>query len=145
MSIHTESISHVQDHHSPARRQYVRPALPVDCPPTPQHWDRTSRDGDLDVSEEDGYVLSANGEGSISGAFVPCDPLSAIRRARLGRLRVKPLVLHRRRVLGITTSAISPNSTVSAYLFSSHPHLPTNHSSLTINLRSALLPRLPHP
>jgi hypothetical protein len=121
MSIHhtADSVSraHHQDH-SPARRRYPRPAaLRVDCPPTPHHWDLTSRDGDhLDVSEEDGYVLSANGEGSTSGVFMPCDPLSAVRRARLGRLRVKPMVLlHRRRVLGITTS---PNTTVSAYFLS---------------------------
>lgn len=129
--IHTDSISRGghsladQDQSSPARRQYIRPALRlVDCPPTPPHWDLVSRKGD--VSEEDGYILSANGEGSTSGVFVPCDPLSAVRRARAGRLRIKPTVLQRRRVLlGITTSPISPTHAVSA----SSSHLPTNHSS----------------
>ncbi|KAF8483692.1 hypothetical protein DFH94DRAFT_723554 [Russula ochroleuca] len=133
----TESVSRAhgghsltnQDQSSPARRQYIRPALLlVDYSPTPRHWDLASRKSDhLDVSEEDGYILSANGEGSTSGVFVPCEPLSAVRRARAGRLRVKPTVLHRRRILlGITTSPISPTAAVSA---SSSSHLPTNHSS----------------
>jgi hypothetical protein len=94
-----------QEHPSPVRRQYIRPALRIDCPPTPKHWDLASRVSNLDVREEDGYILSANGEESTSGAFVPCEPLSAIRRARPGRiLRIKPHVLHRRRISGITTS-----------------------------------------
>ena len=114
---------------SPARRQYVRPALRLDCPPTPRHWDLASKaSSDLDVSEEDGYVLSANGEGSTSGVFVPCEPLSAIRRARPGRLRVKPQVLHRRRVSGITVLPPINPTAVSASASSHHP-LPTNHSS----------------
>jgi hypothetical protein len=120
---------HDQDQASPARRQYVRPALRlVDCPPTPPHWDLASRKSDpcLDVSEADGYILSANGEGSTSGVFVPCDPLSAVRRARAGHLRTKPTGLPRRRVLlGITTSPTSPTHAVSA----SSSHLPTSHSS----------------
>jgi hypothetical protein len=149
MSIHTESISRARalnsghhDHDSPARRHYIRPAaLRVDCPLTPQHWDLTSRDGEHDVSEEDGYVLSANGEGSTSGVFMPCEPLSAVRRARLGRLRVKPTVLlHRRRAMGITTSPISPTATVSTYFLSSVSHLPTN--SPLLNGQSPLSPPL---
>jgi hypothetical protein len=131
-SIHSESSSlsrgsgrHPPPPHSPPRRQYIRPALRIDCPPTPtttpKHWDLASRVSNLDVREEDGYVLSANGEGSTSGVFVPCEPLSAVRRARRpGRLlRIKSTALHRRRVWGITTtSPISP-TTVSAYtLFS---------------------------
>jgi len=93
--------------YSPTRRPYVRPALWFDRPPAPQHWDLASGDDDLDIGEEDGYILSANGEGSASGVLVPCEPLSAVRCARPGRLRVKPWVLHRRRVLGITTSPAS--------------------------------------
>lgn len=139
MSVRTDSISpaHVlnsgpspsgEDQASPARRQYIRPALRLDCPPTPKHWDVASKaSSDLDVSEEDGYVLSANGEGSTSGVFVPCDPLSAVRRARPGRLRVKSHILHRRRISGITP--INPTIAVSASSSSSHLHLPTNHSS----------------
>ena len=130
--------------HSPARRQYIRPALRIDCPPStttpkPKHWDLASRVSNLDVKEEDGYVLSANGEEYTSGVFVPCEPLSAISRARPGprRLRIKPMVLHRRRISGITTSPISPTS-VSAHIslslitniHSLSPiYLPTNHSS----------------
>ena len=134
-SIHSESSvsrTHVlvnsnhppnQEHHSPARRQYIRPALWIDCPPTPKHWDLTSRASNMDVREEDGYILSANGEESTSGVFVPCEPLSAVRlvrRARQGRLRIKP-VLQRRHISGITTSRMSP-TTVSAFSpsFSSH-------------------------
>ena len=113
-----------QGHHSPARRQYIRPSsLRIDCPPTPKHWDLASRVSNLDVREEDGYVLSANGEGSTSGVFVPCEPLSAVRRARPGRVRIKPMVLHRRRISGITTSPINPTA-VSA---SSHPSFSLNH------------------
>lgn len=102
-----------QEHHSPARRQYIRPpALRIDCPPTtPKHWDLASRVGNLDVREEDGYVLSANGEEFTSGVFVPCEPLSAVRRARRpGRLRIKSMAFHRRRISGITTSPISPTA-----------------------------------
>jgi hypothetical protein len=134
------SIGHPnQEHHhshSPARRQqYIRPpALRIDCPPTltptptptPKHWDLASRVGNLDVREEDGYVLSANGEEFTSGVFVPCEPLSAVRLARRpGRLRIKPMPFHRRRISGITTSPISP-TTVSAY-FSLPLLLLTNH------------------
>ena len=132
-SIHSESSvsrTHVlvngnhppnQEHHSPARRQYIRPALLVDCPSTtPKHWDLASRVSNPDVREEDGYVLSANGEGSTSGVFVPCEPLSAVRRARQGRLRIKPM-LQRRRILGITTSRISPTAvSTSSPSFSPH-------------------------
>jgi hypothetical protein len=59
MPIYTESVSraHVLNSghspnqgHSPAQRQYIRPALRVDCPPAPQHWDLASRDSDLGVS-----------------------------------------------------------------------------------------------
>ncbi|KAI0295269.1 hypothetical protein BC826DRAFT_1185481 [Russula brevipes] len=148
MSVNADS-DHLFDS---TRRPYIRPAAVwVDCSPVPQHWDLlTSEIKDLDISEEDGYVLSANGEGSTSGVFVPCEPLSAIRRARPGRLRIKPLVLHRRRVVGITTSPISP--TVSS------PSLPLPPiTSLTLDIQpppslprasgsavaSLLLPRRP--
>jgi hypothetical protein len=102
-------------HQSPHRRQYIRPALRIDCPPstpTPKHWDLASRVSNLDVTEEDGYVLSAIGEEFTSGVFVPCEPLSAVRRARPGpvRLRIKPTILHRRRISGIATSPISPTA-----------------------------------
>lgn len=137
------SSGHHQEHHSPARRQYIRPpALRIDCPPpTPKHWDLSSRVSNLDIREEDGYILSANGEESTSGAFVPCEPLSAIRRARPGRiLRIKPHLLHRRRISGITTSPAVSASSLSSPSFSLitikihiHSHLPnnlpTNHSS----------------
>lgn len=110
-----------QEHHSPARRQYIRPALLIDCPPTPKHWDLASRVSNMDVREEDGYILSANGEEYTSGVFVPCEPLSAVRRARPGRVRIRPMALHRRRISGITTS-ISPTS-VSASSSPSHQSL----------------------
>lgn len=123
-----------QEHHhsqSPVRKQqYTRPPpLRIDCPPkllpTPKHWDLASRVSNLDVREEDGYVLSANGEEFTSGVFVPCEPLSAVRLARRpGRLRIKPTAFNRRRISGITTSPISP-TTVSAYFFSLLPV--TNH------------------
>jgi len=119
-SIHSDGHPPIQEHqhHSPARRQYIRPALRIDCPPppTPNHWDLASRVSNLDVREEDGYVLCANGEESTSGVFVPCEPLSAVSRARPGprRLRIKPMVLHRRRISGITTSPISPTSVYSS-------------------------------
>jgi len=88
------------------RRPYVCPPLWVHRPSVPQHWDLATGDKHIDISEEDGYVLSANGEGPTQGAIVPCEPLSAIRRARPGRLRInKPWILHRRRVSGITTSS----------------------------------------
>jgi hypothetical protein len=132
----TTTTSQNQEHHSPARRQYIRPAaLRIDCPPstpTPKHWDLASRVGNMDVREEDGYVLSANGEESTSGVFVPCEPLSAVRRARpgrlTGRLRIKPMVLHRRRILGITTSPISPTAVSERLLSSSHLSLIFIHS-----------------
>ena len=99
------------------RRPYVCPPLWVHRPSVPQHWDLASGDKHLDISEEDGYVLSANGEleGPTLGAIVPCEPLSAVRRARPGRLRIKPWILHRRRVSGITTSSPT-NQTVSSVL-----------------------------
>lgn len=115
-------------HSSPARRQYTRPALRIDCPPsttttaTPKHWDLASRVSNLDVREEDGYVLSANGEGSTSGVFVPCEPLSAVRRAARPARLLRIKALHRRRISGITTSPISPTSvsTSSPSPFPSH-------------------------
>ncbi len=122
MSIHSEtsaSRTHVlvnnghppiQEHHSPARRQYIRPALWIEGTPTTKHWDLASRDSNLDVREEDGYVLSADGEEYTSGAFVPCEPLSAVRGARPRRRRIKPMVFHRRRISGITLSPISPTT-----------------------------------
>ncbi|KAI0295272.1 hypothetical protein BC826DRAFT_968520 [Russula brevipes] len=69
MSVNADS-DHLFDS---TRRPYIRPAAVwVDCSPVPQHWDLlTSEIKDLDISEEDGYVLSANGEGSASGVFVP--------------------------------------------------------------------------
>jgi len=88
----------------------------VDRPPAPQHWDLAAGDSDLDISEEDGYILVANGEGSASGVFVRCEPLSAVRRARPGRLRIKPCVLHRRRVLAITTSPTCPTASSGFHL-----------------------------
>jgi hypothetical protein len=129
MSIHSETSSasrtHVlvnnghppiQDHHSPARRQYIRPALRIECTPTPKHWDLASRDSNLDIREEDGYVLSADGEEYTSGAFVPCEPLSAVRGARPRRRRIKPMVFHRRRISGITLSPISPTTVSVSFL-----------------------------
>ncbi|KAI9508394.1 hypothetical protein F5148DRAFT_1197029 [Russula earlei] len=107
------------------RRPYVRPALWVDRHPMPQHWDLASGDVDPDISEQDGYVLSANGEGSMSGVFVPCDPLSAVRGARPGRLRVKPFTLHRRRIWGAT---VSPTLTTSPG-FRLRDHLPPTPST----------------
>ncbi|KAH9067720.1 hypothetical protein EDB87DRAFT_1818892 [Lactarius vividus] len=86
------------------RRPYVRPELKLNIAPTPKHWVLTSKEDDLDINEEDGYVLSANGDGSRSGVFVPCDALSGISNARPGRLRAKPQILHRRRVSGIAVS-----------------------------------------
>ncbi|KAI9441543.1 hypothetical protein H4582DRAFT_1392262 [Lactarius indigo] len=86
------------------RRPYVRPELKLSITPTPKHWVLTSKEEDLDINEEDGYVLSANGDGSESGVFIPCDALSGISNARPGRLRTKPQILHRRRVSGIAVS-----------------------------------------
>ncbi|KAI9465194.1 hypothetical protein BJY52DRAFT_1209622 [Lactarius psammicola] len=86
------------------RRPYVRPELKLNITPTPKHWVLTSKEEDLDINEDDGYVLSANGDGSGSGAFIPCDALSGISNARPGRPRAKPQILHRRRVSGIATS-----------------------------------------
>ncbi|KAH9037963.1 hypothetical protein EDB84DRAFT_1653722 [Lactarius hengduanensis] len=89
------------------RRPYVRPELKLNFTPTPKHWVLTSKEDDLDINEEDGYVLSANGDGSGSGVFVPCDALSGISNARPGRLRAKPQILHRRRVSGIAMDTLS--------------------------------------
>ncbi|KAH9175049.1 hypothetical protein EDB89DRAFT_434862 [Lactarius sanguifluus] len=86
------------------RRPYVRPELKLNITPTPKHWVLTSKEDDLDINEEDGYVLSANGDGSGSGVFVPCDALSGISNARPGRLRAKLQILHRRRVSSIAMS-----------------------------------------
>ena len=106
----TRSLAHaVPQDADTTRRPYVCPPLWVHRPLVPQHWDLASGDKHLDINEEDGYVLSTNGEGSTSGAFVPCEPLSAVRRARAGRLRIKSWILHRRRVSGITTTS-SPTS-----------------------------------
>lgn len=101
------------------RRPYVRPELNINITPTPKHWILTSKEVDLDINEDDGYVLSANGEGSESGVFIPCDALSGISVARPGRLRSKPQVLHRRRVSGIATSpTVSDTSSPTVSLFS---------------------------
>jgi hypothetical protein len=132
------------------RRPYVCPALWADCPSFPQHWDLVSGDKHLDISEEDGYVLVANGEGSTSGAFVSCDPLSAVRRARAGRLRIKPWILHRRRVFGITTSSPTSTSPIVSFLLSlptdllnkSNPPQPS--SGLRIHDRLPLTPSTPN-
>jgi hypothetical protein len=137
-----QNQEHAHAHHSsPARRQYIRPALAlrIDCPPAtpkPKHWDLASRVSNLDVREEDGYVLSANGEGSTSGVFVPCEPLSAVRRAARPRrlLHIKPMALHRRRVSGITTSPISPTAVSTYFSFS---------FSLITNIHSHYLPTYP--
>jgi len=129
------------------RRPYIRPvAVWVDCSPVPQHWDLlTSEIKDLDISQEDGYVLSANGEGSTSGVFVPCEPLSSIRRARPGRLRIKPLVLHRRRVVGITTSPISPTSSSGLRIRGRLPPTPSTPNTDFRNLFNSLRQRDAHP
>jgi hypothetical protein len=136
----------MQDHlFGSTRRPYIRPAAVwVDCSPVPQHWDPlTSEIKDLDISEEDGYILSANGEGSTSGVFVPCEPLSAIRRARPGRLRIRPLVLHRRRVVGITTSPISPTVSTSlppSYNTTNPRRTTSPQSSSGVRIRGRLPP-----
>jgi hypothetical protein len=107
---------------STTRRPYVCPPLwGVNCTPVPQHWDLSSGDNQLDIDEEDGYILSANGEGLTCGAFVPCEPLTAVRRARPGRLRIKPWILHRRR--------ISPTATTVSSLPSPLLSPPTDQSS----------------
>lgn len=98
------------------RRPYVRPELKINITPTPKHWILTSKEVDLDINEDDGYVLSANGEGSESGVFIPCDALSGISVARPGRPRPK----HRRRVSGIATSpTVSDTSSPAVSLFTS--------------------------
>jgi hypothetical protein len=102
------------------RRPYVRPELKVNITPTPKHWILTSKEAELDINEDDGYVLSATGEGSESGVFIPCDALSGISVARPGRQRTKPQVLHRRRVSGIATSpTVSDTSSPTVSLFTS--------------------------
>ena len=108
----------VQDSPNTTRRPYVCPPLWVHRPSVPQHWDLTSGDKRLDIKEEDGYVLSANDEGPTpgAGAFVPCEPLSAVRRARPGRLRIKSWILHRRRVSGIITTSSPTSQSVSSVL-----------------------------
>ena len=110
------------------RRPYVRPELKINITPTPKHWVLTSKE-DLDINEDDGYVLSATGEGSGSGAFIPCDALSGISNARPGRLRAKPQILHRRRVSGIAISP-APSDTGSPTVSLFTPSTP--HRSLTI-------------
>jgi hypothetical protein len=100
------------------RRPYVRPELKINITPTPKHWILTSKEAELDINEDDGYVLSATGEGSESGVFIPCDALSGISVARPGRQRTKPQVLHRRRVSGIATSpTVSDTSSPTVSLF----------------------------
>lgn len=108
----------IQDSPNTTRRPYVCPPLWVHRPSVPQHWDLTSGDKRLDIKEEDGYVLSANDEGPTpgTGAFVPCEPLSAVRRARPGRLRIKSWILHRRRVSGIITTSLPISQSVSSVL-----------------------------
>jgi hypothetical protein len=106
------------------RRPYVRPELKINITPTPKHWILTSKEEALDINEDDGYVLSANGEGSESGVFIPCDALSGISVARPGRLRPKPQILHRRRVSGIATTSptLSDTSSPTVSLFyCAHP------------------------
>jgi hypothetical protein len=124
------------------RRPYVRPELKINITPTPKHWILTSKD--LDINEDDGYVLSAAGEGSESGVFIPCDALSGISVARPGRLRTKPQVLHRRRVSGIATSpTVSDTSTPTVSIFTpctSHRLLIPNGFGFPIDLL-----RLPRP
>ena len=120
---------------SATRRPYICPPLWVNCTPVPQHWDISSGDNHLDIDEEDGYVLSANGEGSTCGAFVACEPLTAVRRARPGRLRIKPWILHRRR--------ISPTATTVSFLQSPLLSPATDQSSQPIDYFSAFL-RFPH-
>lgn len=123
------------------RRPYVRPELKINITPTPKHWILTSKEEHLDINQDDGYVLSANGEGSESGVFIPCDALSGISVARPGRLRAKPQVLHRRRVSGITTSpTVSDTNSPTVSFFTPC----TSHRSLTLNGYSDLL-RLPRP
>ena len=126
------------------RRPYVCPPLWVHRPSVPQHWDLASGDKHLDISEEDGYVLSANGEGPTQGAVVPCEPLSAVRRARPGRLRInKPWILHRRRVSGITTSSPT-NQIVSSVLSLLRLIIPPPSTYRSINLLTInLSPSLP--
>ncbi|KAI0250061.1 hypothetical protein BJV78DRAFT_1283522 [Lactifluus subvellereus] len=86
------------------RRPYLRPTLTINITPIPKHWDLTSRNINIDINEDDGYILSANGEGSASGVFIPCDTLSGISNARRGRLRIKSQMLYRRRVSAKPTS-----------------------------------------
>ncbi|KAI0302291.1 hypothetical protein B0F90DRAFT_1816505 [Multifurca ochricompacta] len=86
------------------RHPYVRPPLRINITPTPKHWVLASDDNDLDINEEDGYILSANGKASVSGIFAQCDALSGISDASPGRLRIKPQMLHRRHVLSNVTS-----------------------------------------
>ena len=136
--------SHRPQDHSPSpnstRRPYVCPPLWVHRPSVPQHWDLASGDKHPDISEEDGYVLSANGEGTTPGAFVPCEPLSAVRRARPGRLRIKPWILHRRRVSGIATS--SPTSQTVSSVLSPETYWPLRPSRpLDQSLNDQFLPQ----
>jgi hypothetical protein len=99
------------------RRPYFRPELKINITPTPKHWVLTSKEEHIDINEDDGYVLSANGEGSGSGVFIPCDALSGISNARAGRLRAKPQILHRRRVSGIASPTLSDTGSPAVSLF----------------------------
>jgi hypothetical protein len=131
------------------RRPYIRPALTIDIAPTPKHWDVTSKGTVLDINEEDGYVLSANGEGSASGVFVSCDALSGVRNVRRGRLRVKPEVFYRRRLSANPTSPTLNITcpTVSLRFCTISISLNYSPSSLPLVFASAIysLPLLPPP
>lgn len=112
------------------RRPYLRPTLTINTAPVPKHWDLSSRNVNIDIDEEDGYVLSANGEASASGIFVPCDTLSGIGNARRGR-RVRPQMLYRRRV---STQPTSPTLSVTCPTVSP---LPRNTANSPLNISSS--------
>jgi hypothetical protein len=126
------------------RRPYVRPELKINITPTPKHWILTSKNEALDINDDDGYVLSANGEGPESGFFIPCDALSGISVARPGRLRphLKPQILHRRRVSGIATTSptLSDPSTPTVSLFYCAHRSIANQSNTVFPLRLSPAP-----
>ncbi|KAI0262206.1 hypothetical protein BC834DRAFT_402269 [Gloeopeniophorella convolvens] len=80
-----------------ARHAYVRPELNLVITPVPTHWDVSSqKDTETDISADDGYVLSATGDASAAGYFLPCDALELrAPQARRTRLRIKPRALQR--------------------------------------------------